>query len=198
MDVFSHKLTSVAEFLSWVTGQEGRYELVNGDIRMMTGATNQHNEVKENVAFAVTPLARKNGCQATTSDTGIRTGERNLRYPDVVINCGPRSPEAMTVDNPTIIVEVSSPSTRETDLGVKLSEYQNLPSVQVIIQIEPDVLFVAAHRRTHDAGWQVEVYEDIDAIIELPLLGGAVAMTDIYFGLDVKPRPKLQLVGNSL
>jgi Uma2 family endonuclease len=198
MDVLSHKLTSVEQFLAWVAGQEGRFELVNGEIRMMTGATNQHNIVKENVAFALMPAARKSGCRATTSDTGVRTGERDLRYPDVVVDCGPVAPTEMTVATPTIIVEVSSPSTRESDLGVKLSEYQHLPSVQVIIQIEPDVVLVAVHRRMDEGGWRAEVHEDLASVIDLPSLGGSLPLQDIYFGLDVKPRPKLQLVETEL
>jgi Uma2 family endonuclease len=100
----------------------------------------------------------------------------------------------MTVDNPTIIVEVSSPSTREADLGIKLAEYQALPTVQAIIQIEPDVVLVAVHRRRDAFSWQTEVYEDLDGVIDLPSLGGSLALRDIYLGLDVRPRPTLQLV----
>jgi Uma2 family endonuclease len=194
MDVLSHKVTSVEEFLAWLPGREGRFELVNGEIRMMTGATNQHSNVTNNITVALTPLARRSGCRSTTQDTGIRTTERGVRYPDVVVDCGPLSPSAMTVDNPTIIVEVSSPSIREADLGIKLAEYQALATAQAIIQIEPDVVLVAVHRRRNAASWQTEVYEDLDGGIDLPSLGGSLALRDIYFGLDVRPRPTLQLV----
>lgn len=198
MNALPQERLSVDQFLSWLPSQEGRYELVNGQIRMMTGAANRHNIAKDNVAAALLYPARAQGCRSTSSDTGVRTGERSLRYPDVVVDCGPPELDAMTVATPTILVEVSSPGTRETDLSVKLFEYQNLPSVQIIIQIEPDIVLVAVHRRGPDGSWQLEVYDSLDGIIELPPLAASLTMRDIYFSLDVKPRPKLQVVGDSL
>jgi len=195
MNAVPQKLTSVREFFSWLAGQEGRFELVNGQVRMMTGATNSHNQVKNNLTIALTPSARNCGCRSTTSDTGVQTGPHGIRYPDVVVDCGPQSPTAMTVDNPVILIEVSSPSTRGTDLSVKLYEYQNLQSVQMIIQIEPDLVDVAVHRRSPEGGWLLEVYESLDAVIDLPPLKASLAVADIYFGIDVRPRPMLQVVG---
>ena len=196
MNAVPQNLVSVQQFFSWLANQEGRFELVNGQIRMMTGATYRHNQVKNNVTVALTPLARACGCGSTTSDTGVQTGEHGIRYPDVVIDCGPQSPNSMTVNNPVIVVEISSPSTRGTDLGVKLYEHQNLDAVQMIIQIEPDVIDVAVHRRA-PGGWVVEVYQTQHALIDLPPLKGSLAVTDIYFGLDVRPRPTFQVVGEN-
>jgi Uma2 family endonuclease len=193
MEARRHELVSVEQFIDWVIHQEGRYELVGGEVRMMTGATNRHNDVKNNVTVALTPAAKRSGCRATTSDTGIRTGERSLRYPDVVIDCGPKSPDATAATAPAIIVEVSSPGTRESDITVKLWEYQHLVSAQVIIQIEPDVVFVAVHRRG-PAGWQVETHEDLDTVIDLPQIQAGLSLRDVYDGVDAKLRAKLQLV----
>lgn len=193
MDVLSHKSTSVEEFFDWIVHQEGRFELVNGQIRMMAGATTQHNVVKNNLTVALTPAARRCGCSSTTSYSGVRTGDRSIRYPDLVVDCGPSLPNAMTASNPTILIEVSSPSTRKTDVLIKLSEYQLLPTVQIVMQVEPDTPQVAVYRRSGE-GWLFESYEELDAIIDIPQLGTALAMTDIYYGLDVRPRPVLQLV----
>lgn len=193
MEARRQELVTLEQFLEWVIHQEGRYELVGGEVRMMTGATNRHNDVKNNVTVALTPAAKRNGCRSTTSDTGIRTGERSLRYPDVVIDCGPKAPEATVASAPVIIVEVSSTGTRESDITVKLWEYQHLPTAEVIIQIEPDVVFVAVHRRG-PAGWQVEVHEDLDAVVNLPQIGAGLALRDIYDGVDAKLRARLQLV----
>lgn len=197
MNAVPQTLVSTEDFLSWLVGQEGRFELVNGQIRMMTGATHRHSLVKDNVSFALTPAARARGCSSTTSDSGVQTSSTSVRYPDVVVNCGPQAPDAMTLGNPVILIEVSSPSTRGTDLAVKLFEYQRLDSVQIIIQIEPDVAEVAVHRRGPDGLWQLELHGTLDSQIDLPPLGTSLRMQDIYIGLDVKPRPALQLVGQT-
>jgi Uma2 family endonuclease len=194
MNAVPQRLISVEEFFSWLVDQEGRFELVNGRIRMMTGATHRHNVVKNNITVALTPAARKCGCSSTTSDMGVQTGPRGVRYPGVVVDCGPQDPAALIVNNAVILIEVSSPGIRGTDLTVKLFEYQNLASVQIIVQVEPDLVDVAVHRRAPDGSWQLEVHENLDDEIDFPPLHTSLGLRDIYFGLDVKPRPALQLV----
>ena len=193
MKALSDDRISIEQFFDWASDQDGRFELVDGQVRMMVGATNAHNDIKNNVEVALTLLARKTGCRASSSDSGIRTGERSLRLPDVVVNCGPRNPDAREIQAPAVVVEISSPGTRATDLGVKLAEYRNVSSILAIIQIEPDVIAVAVHRRV-GIGWIVEVYEDIDDVIALPELQGVLALREVYLDMEVKPRPRFQIV----
>lgn len=195
MDVLSHKLTSIEEFFAWVVHQEGRFELVNGEIRMMTGARRQHNIVKDNVAFALHAQTRQRGCSTTTSDTGIKTGDRTVRYPDVVVDCGPSKPDDMFATSPSILIEVSSPSTRNIDVVVKLGEYQALASVEIIMQVEPDVALVTVYRRSAE-GWLFERYDSLDAEIDIPMLETTLPLRSVYDGVEVKPRPSLQLVSD--
>jgi Uma2 family endonuclease len=184
---------SIEQFFKWVSDQDARFELVDGQVRMMAGSTNAHNDIKNNVEVALTLVARKAGCRASSSDSGIRTGERSLRLPDVVVNCGPRNPDAREIEAPTVVVEISSPGTRATDLGVKLAEYRNVASISVIIQIEPDVIAVAVHRRVGN-GWFAEIYEDIDDVVAIPELAGVLTLRDIYLDMDVKTRPRFRIV----
>lgn len=193
MNAVPQNLISLEEFFDWLADQDGRFELVNGQIRMMAGAAFRHNVVKNNITVALTPSARRCGCSSTTSDTGIQTGPYSIRYPDIVIACGPQVPTAMIVSNPAILIEVSSPSTRDTDLLAKVSEYQGLGSVQIIMQVEPDVAQVAVYRRIED-GWQFEAYEGLEAEIDLPPLQTRLSLRDIYEDVEVKQRPLLQLV----
>ena len=193
MKALSDDRISIEQFFDWASNQDGRFELADGQVRMMVGATNAHNDIKNNVEVALTLLARKSGCRASSSDSGIRTGERSLRLPDVVVNCGPRNPDAREIQAPAVVVEISSPGTRATDLGVKLAEYRNVASILVIIQIEPDVIAIAVHRRV-GIGWIAEVYEDFDDVIALPELQGVLTLREVYLDMDVKPRPRFQIV----
>jgi len=193
MKALSDDRISIEQFFDWASNQDGRFELADGQVRMMVGATNAHNDIKNNVEVALTLLARKSGCRASSSDSGIRTGERSLRLPDVVVNCGPRNPDAREIQAPAVVVEISSPGTRATDLGVKLAEYRNVASILVIIQIEPDVIAIAVHRRV-GIGWIAEVYEDFDDVIALPELQGVLTLREVYLDMEVKPRPRFQIV----
>ncbi len=197
MDPLQQDHVSIDEFLSWVIDQEGRFELVNGQIIMMAGATVRHNVVVNNVTVSLTPAAKNNGCRSTTSDTAIQTVNGNIRYPDVVIDCGPPDMNAVTVSNPTILVEVSSSGTAQVDTVVKLDEYRNIPSVRMVIQIEPGSVLVSVHRRTDQSTWQTEIYENLGDLIELPPINGTLALKDIYDTLAVAPRPRVHIVSSN-
>jgi hypothetical protein len=100
----------------------------------------------------------------------------------------------MTASNPTLIVEVSSPGTAVFDYGDKLREYQDLKSVDTVIQIESEIALVKVHRRQEDGKWTDEKFEEFDVAIPLPTLGTSISLNDIYDTLDVRPRPRLQIV----
>lgn len=152
METLRNNGISVEQFLEWAGQQDKRYELVNGQIHRMAGATNGYTDIRNNVEYALTTLSRPKGCRTTGSDSGVRTGARSFRLPDIVVNGGPRDANAREIQAPSIVVEISSPGTWPTNLGAKLNKYQGLSSLQVIIQIEPDVVAVAVHRRTAAGG----------------------------------------------
>ncbi len=95
MEALPQNDMSIEEFFDAIEHLEDRFELINGQPVMMAGATNQHNNVKNNVTVALTPAARQRGCNSTTSDTGVQTGMRSVRLSDVVVDCGPSDTRAM-------------------------------------------------------------------------------------------------------
>ena len=190
---------SVAAFLEWNERQNGRWELVDGfPVKMMAGGKHRHNIATHNIAYAVTRAARSSGCETTTSDTAIVTGEGRIRYPDVVVNCANDDLDDHVASAPTVLVEVLSPGTEWFDLNDKLDEYRGLPSLREILIVSPVRIRVEAFvRRDEQARWASTRIEVIEAVIDLPSIGASVAMADIYRGLDPEPATHLQLVGSS-
>ena len=97
------KLT-VDEFFEAIAGREGRYELVGGVAYAMAGAKEGHNVICSNVQTAFVPAGKRKGCRTTSSNTAVRTGPDTVRYPDVVVDCGPPDATALTASRPTIVV----------------------------------------------------------------------------------------------
>ena len=179
-------------FFDWIERQDERYELADGiPIRMMAGAKQSHNVATSNVVVALAPTAKGKGCRTTSSDTAVRTGPFGVRYPDVVIDCGPPDPSAKEATRPTVVVEVSSPGTLAVDVTDKLDEYQSHDDIQVIMLVEPDVLSVKVYRRDNAGLWNVEKYDHLEQTVDLPEVGSAIALRDIYDTLDPLPRPRL-------
>ena len=186
------------EFLDWHERQEYRYELVNGfpiqifPPKGMTGAQEGHNAVAANVAFSLTPAARDRGCRASAHNSAVRT-DAGLRYPDVLVDCGPLDPRSKIVNGPTVVVEVLSPSNTQRVVIDKLEEYRRHPTIRVIMWIEPDTVSVKLYRRT-DNDWIIERYHRLERTIPLPEIGGELPVADIYYGLDPEIGPDLAIV----
>lgn len=187
----AEKLT-VDQFLEAIAGRDGRFELVRGIAYAMAGAKQGHNVICSNVLTALVPAAKRKGCRATSSDTALQTGPDTVRYPDVVVDCGPPNPAALTASSPTIVVEVSSMSTAVFDYSAKLREYQAIASVDLVLQIESEIALVKVHRRQQDGYWTEETVEAFDRDIDLPSLEASIKLNEIYDTLDVRPRPRLQ------
>ena len=187
------KLT-VAEFLQAVTGRDGRFELVRGVAYAMAGAKEGHNVICSNILTALVPAGKRHGCRTTSSDTAVQTGPDTIRYPDVVVDCGPPNASALTASKPTIVVEISSPGTAVFDHAAKLLEYQSLATISTILQIESEIALVKIHSRLDDGSWAEQTIEAFDTAIDLPSLSASITLNEIYDTLDVRPRLRLQIV----
>ncbi|MDE5444397.1 hypothetical protein GWG65_23690 [Bradyrhizobium sp. CSA207] len=194
MGVPEHDKLTIAKFFAAISGSEIRYELVGGIAYAIAGGKEGHNVICSNVQTAFVPAGKKKGCRTTSSDTAVQTGPDTVRYPDVVVDCGPPNAATMTASRPTIIVEVSSPGTAVFDYGAKLREYQAVESVDTVMQIESEIALVRVHRRQTDGTWLEHAFEAFDVDIPLPTLGMSITLNEIYDTLDVKPRPRLQVV----
>jgi len=193
MGVPDQEKLTVESFFKAIAGRDGQFELIDGVAYAMAGAKQGHNVISSNVQTALVPAGKSQGCRTTSSDTGVLTGPRSVRFPDVVVDCGPPDPDALTATSPTIIVEVSSPGTAVFDYGEKLDEYRRLPSVRLILQIESEIVLLKAHRREGE-GWVERTYEAFDDVIEIAPLQTAISVAEIYDTLNVSPRTRLQVV----
>ncbi|WP_114948779.1 Uma2 family endonuclease [Microvirga calopogonii] len=183
------------EFFDWIERQSEPYELVDGiPVRTMAGARQSHNVATTNIVVALAPSATTKGCRTTSSDTAVRTGQYGVRYPDVIVDCGPPDPSAEEAARPTVVVEVSSPGTLAIDLTDRIDEYQAHDDIQVIMLVEPDVISVKVYRRDVHGLWTIEKYDDLEQSVDLPEVNSSIWLRDIYDTLEPKSRPKLQVV----
>jgi len=185
---------TVDAFFKAIAGLDGRFELVKGIAYAMAGAKQGHNVICSNVQTALVPAGKTKGCRTTSADTAIQTGRDSVRYPDVVVDCGPYDPSALTATRPTLVVEVSSPGTAVFDYGAKLREHQAIESIDTVLQIESEFALVKVHRRQPDGGWSEETVEAFGQEIALPPLSTSITLDVIYDTVDVRPRARLHVI----
>lgn len=141
---------TVDEFLAWAEGRPGRYELVRGEVIQMSPQRARHARTKAAVDRALRAAVQRSGlqCEALPDGMTVRIDRDTAYEPDALVYCGPRLVgEAIEVENPVLVVEVLSPSTRSVDAGAKLAGYFGLPSVQHYLMVDPERRAVIHHRR---------------------------------------------------
>ena len=101
-------------------------------------------------------------------------------HPDASVICGNLNyPKPDCVDNPTVIVEITSPKTKDYDHGTKRECYFTLPSLQHYLLISQTERLVGHYERS-GIGW-IYVDRRADAIV---VLGGVeIPVADIYEGI---------------
>jgi len=143
---------TVDEFLNWIEGREGRWELFAGELVEKRPERPAHTETKREVASAMKGAIRNLGlaCHVTKDGSIVRISEDTAYEPDAVVYCSPRLPsETVEVPEPLIAVEVLSEGTAERDQGPKLSGYFSVPSVAHYLILDPE-------RRTAVHHWRGE------------------------------------------
>ncbi len=142
---------SADEFLAWVEGEPDRprYELVAGEIVKMAPERAGHVHTKTTVWLALRNAMRATRTlgEAIGDGIGVRVDRDTLYQPDALVRLGPAvSSDTSIIDDPVIVVEVVSPSTRSIDTRVKLAGYFQLPSVRHYLIVDGDTREVIHHR----------------------------------------------------
>jgi Uma2 family endonuclease len=108
-----------------------RYELVAGELKVMTPAGSRHGQIVMAIAALLGPHVRLHRLGVLFSpDTGFRLASDpdTVRAPDVAFVCAERIPESGVPDGyfpgaPDLAVEVVSPTDRLIEVEDKVTEY---------------------------------------------------------------------------
>jgi Uma2 family endonuclease len=175
---------SADEFIAWALEQpEGRFELDNGTIVAMAPERASHATVKGNAFMALRIALSERGltCEAFPDGMSVRIDDRTVYEPDALVRCGPQLPgDAIEANDPLILVEVVSPSSRGVDRGAKLASYFLLPSVRHYLIVDTDKRVVIHNHRGEEGRIEVQVLHD--GLLTLDPPGLTIEVRDIFVG----------------
>ena len=159
---------------------------------MMAGANRRHQQkFATNAIRVVGNQLQGRKCQPFTSDTFVRIPAGNSRLPDLGVDCGPFDDAALEAIEPTLVVEILSPDYRTFDRNDKLEEYKTVPTLEYILLIDPDHPHIRLYWRNSNRNWTSDRMAGLDAVVEMPILGLRLQLSDIYAGLVFRPRPTI-------
>jgi Uma2 family endonuclease len=170
------------EFIAWALDQPtGRFELDNGVVVAMAPERASHAIAKGNAFVALRNAigARGLACQAFPDGMSVRISDRTVYEPDALVRCGsPLAGDAIEANDPVILVEVVSPSSRGVDRGAKLASYFSLPSVRHYLILDTEKRVVIHHLRAEDGAINTRILDDGPLALDPP--GLVVEVRDMF------------------
>jgi Uma2 family endonuclease len=167
-----------------------RSEFYDGEIFAMAGSSLRHNRICANIIRHLGNKLESTPCVPFSSDLKLRVKPTGLRtYPDVSVYCGkpeldPDDPARQTYTNPTVLVEVLSPTTEQYDRGTKSVHYRRIETLKIVLLVSQDEARVEEHVRQPDGSWSLREYEGMDQVLPLEAIGVELPLMAVYQGVD--------------
>lgn len=179
---------SVEEYLERERADtQERHEYIDGWVIQVSGASIEHNFIVSNLNRGLGNQLRETDCRVTTNDLRVALPSVDkYAYPDVVAFCGEPELEEEHLDmlyNPTLVVEVLSPTTESYDRIEKFARYRQLDSLQEYLLVAQEKPHVEHYVRQDDGSWRFTETDGLDATITLPSIEAELPLSEVY--LDV-------------
>jgi Uma2 family endonuclease len=189
---------TMEEYLQWEKTQQEKHEYYRGEIftmeghgdaLAMSGAGHRHNKLYSNLFVGLGILLKGKSCQPYGSDMRIHIPENTLyTYPDITIICGDfisSDIDEDTVVQPTVIIEILSPSTKNYDRGEKFTLYRDIPALKEYILVDTASIRIEAFRINDRGHWELEEYKSVEGIFKIPSIDASLPVADIYEGTKI-------------
>lgn len=181
------------EYLALERRSEERHEYIDGQIYAMAGESNEHADISVNLVVELGSQLKGTPCRVWTKDSKVLSGPairsyKSIKglfsYPDIVVVCGePRSLDEHrdVLLNPTVIIEVLSPSTESFDRGEKFWRYRtHLASLTDYVQVSQALPLIEHFRRQSNDEWVLSTVSDMTGSLNLASIGCTLRMSEVY------------------
>ncbi len=160
----------------------------------MTGASREHNLVVTNLVRELSSSLRGKPCETYSNDMRVEVSHSQYAYPDVVLACGkPQFIDGQldTLTNPTVIIEILSPTTAADDRSWKFAHYRRLETLTDYVMLSQFQPFAEHYTRQSDNQWMLTELQGLDAVLPLPSVGCEVPLSLMYERVAFAPDPEM-------
>lgn len=191
MASLERKTYTPEEYLALERTADYRSEYINGEIYAMAGAGAAHITLVGNIWGEIRQQHRGKPCRSYAIDMRVQVKPTGIyTYPDLVVVCGDfafNDAKQDTLLNPTVIVEVLSPSTEAHVRGEKFAHYRKLNSLQEYVLLAQDKMHVERFTRQGD-NWLLTEISDPEASLQLASISCTIPLAEIYRDVDFPAR----------
>lgn len=184
---YGKQYITLEEYMEMENASDEKHEYYKGEVFAMAGAKLPHNIVAGNLYYQLRHKLKGSPCQPYNSDTRLHIPNNTLvTYPDITVICGEPdtlNDDNMTVLNPSVLIEVLSPSTAEYNKGKKFMMYRDIPTLKDYIMADPAKRTVECWFINPSGFWQQQVYTLADDTFLINSLQLELAIADVFEGL---------------
>jgi len=171
------------QYLEIERAAEFKSEYYQGEMFAREGAVYGHNVVVVNATSLLWEQFRKRPCGVFSNDMRVLIPATGLyTYPDVVAVCGERQFQDKKQDtllNPTLIIEVLSPTTEAYDRGRKFDHYRSINSLSEYLVLS-DRIHTDLFTKQPDGRWILTSADRLEESVDLPSIGCRLNLADLY------------------
>ena len=155
--VYNKTKFTVEEYLQFEKTSSEKHEYFKGEIFALAGAGPRHNLIFSNLFGDLAYKLKGKTCRPFGSDV-----------------------DQDSVTNPTVIIEILSPSTKDYDRGGKFLLYRDIPTLKEYILIDTGAIFIEAHRINKSGHWELEDIKGSEATLNIEAVGLSFPLREIY------------------
>jgi Uma2 family endonuclease len=171
------------EYLEMERAAEFRSEYISGEVFAMAGASFEHGIIISNLTRLLNTQLDEEPCIVIPNDLRVQakvTGP--YFYPDAVVVCDkPRFGDERndTLLNPTVIIEVLSPSTEAYDRGEKFIHYRRIESLREYLLVAQNTPRIERFVRQGDF-WLMAEAAGLEASLSLETIDCTLELSSVY------------------
>jgi len=158
---------------------EGKAEYMDGQIHAMVGASRKHILITGNISNQL----KGRPCETYLCDMRVKSAKpKAYFYPDISVVCGKPELEDShndTLTNPTVVLEVLSPSTEAFDRGGKFARFRQIDSLREYYLVSQDEPLIEQYVHQGDS-WLLSEVSGLDAILRLGAINCALPLKAVY------------------
>lgn len=150
----------------------------------MSGASKEHNRISMNLSVLLGSQLLEKSYEVFHSDMRTYVPDANSYfYPDLVVcrdEAQFKDDEFDNLVNPTLVIEILSPSTRAKDRGFKFEAYRSISTLAEYLLVTPDNLLIEHYQRQRPNEWKLTIFQRAEGTLSLLDEAVTLRLSDIY------------------
>jgi Uma2 family endonuclease len=178
---------SPEEYLAADRAAEFRSEYIDGQVFAMSGGSRNHSFLIAGIARELGNLLQDRPCNVSVTELRLQVApEGAYLYPDVMVVCeDDQTGVRDMITNPTLVVEVLSPSTERWDRVRKFEQYRRLKDLREYLLVSQDEMRIEWYTRDDNGKWFYRQASGPDGICSLEQLGVEIPLAAVYHKIQL-------------